>query len=119
MGQDDRGLGDLTREMSSWGSADPHQLYLNDALVTAFLGEVGRAKEDLKSQLTGAGGLHDWLASASVGTFESAVATRGHLQDDVREFITALHEFNKYLNAIQATTDAARRNFLALDSPTG
>ncbi len=119
MGQDDRGLGDLTREMTRFGSANAEQLYLNDALVTAFLGEVGRAKDDLRSQLAGASGLHDWLSAASVGTFESAVATRGHLQDDVREFITALHEFNRYLNAVEATTDAARKNFLALDTPTG
>ncbi len=47
------------------------------------------------------------------------MATRGHLQDDVREFITALHEFNRYLNAVEATTDAARKNFLALDTPSG
>jgi hypothetical protein len=118
MGEDDRGLGDLTTQMSGWRSADATQLHLNDALVTTFLGEIARAQDDLKAQLTGAHGLHAWLGSASVGTFESATTTRGHLQEDVLEFVTALQGFNKYLNAVHATTDAARKNIQALDTPS-
>ncbi|OBK28170.1 hypothetical protein A5634_21080 [Mycobacterium asiaticum] len=119
MGQDDRSLVDLTRQMGGWLSANPTQLHLNDALVTTFLGEVDAAQAMLASQLNGADGLHTWLASASVGTFESAVATRDHLQDDIREFITAVHQFHKYLNAVHAATDAARKNIQALDTPGG
>lgn len=117
MGDDGRGLGDLTTQMSGWRSANATQLHLNDALVTAFLGEIDRAQDDLRAQLNGANGLHAFLSGASVGTFESATATRSHLQEDVLEFVTALQGFNKYLNAVHATTDAARKNIQALDTP--
>ena len=117
MGEDDRGLGDLTRQMTGWRSADATQLHLNEALVSTFLGEIGRAQDDLKAQLNGANGLHAFLAGASVGTFESATATRVHLQEDVLEFVTALQGFNNYLNALHAATDAASKNIHALDTP--
>jgi hypothetical protein len=115
MAQDDPNLGDLTRQMAGWVKADPTQLHLDDARVNAFLERLKGINGELQAQLADADKLHAWLGGANVGTFESATTTRSNLQQDVLEFITAIQQFHDYLNAVSASTDAARRNIQTLD----
>lgn len=117
MGQDDRSLPDLTTEMNGWKAKSGEELLLEDAHVDDFLGSIERAREGLRAQRSGAEGLQAWLGGANVGTFVSATTTRGHLQEDIGEFIEALDAYDRYLSAVKDTTAAARRSIRAADTP--
>jgi hypothetical protein len=114
-GQDDRNLHDLTAQMSGWKSGTGADLLIDDPHVTQFLGKIDEAKEVLQPQLKGANGLQAWLSGANVGTFVSATTTRGHLHEDINEFIDAINRYDQYLDALRQTTDAARASFRKAD----
>ena len=116
-GQDDRSLHDLTTQMSGWKTGTGADLLIDDAHVNDFLGKIDRAKARLQAQLTGANGLQAWLSGANVGTFVSATTTRGHLHEDINEFIDAINRYDQYLDALKQTTDAARASFRKADQP--
>lgn len=115
-GQDDRGLGDLTTQMTGWhtGGAD---LYLNDAELNAFLDRLEMAKQELQAQLAGANGLASWISHAPVGKFNSATDTRTHLGEDIEQFIQAVNGYLEYLDAVKRTTDGARASLHNADQP--
>ena len=90
-------------------------LLLDDAEVTNSWDKLTAAKRDLQAQLKGANGLQAWLSGANVGTFVSATTTRGHLHEDINEFIDAINRYDQYLDALKQTTDAARASFRKAD----
>jgi hypothetical protein len=116
-GQDNRSLHDLTTQMTGWKTGTDADLLLEDAEVTKFLGQIEAAKRGLQAQLKGADGLQAWLSGANVGTFVSATTTRGHLHEDINEFIDAINRYDQYLDALKQTTDAARASFRKADQP--
>ena len=91
-------------------NGDLSTLQLKPEDVQPYLNAIDSAKSDMQTQLADARGLRTWLEGRSVGEFDSAKATKKHLQDDVQEFINAILAYTTYLDNYKAAVEAARKS---------